>query len=191
VADRFVASRGSAARARDAPRTLGRVSPSTPSVAPDAAPTQGPEGLSDDLGWVLLQAARGYLASGTQACGDLPGGLRGYHLMRAVSRGCPSTQAELAAALGLDRTVLTYLLDDLVAAGVVERQADPADRRARRVVVTTLGQRRVTEVAAALAELERSLLAAVPGGDRATLLAALQRISGSGGSAPAPTAADC
>jgi MarR family transcriptional regulator for hemolysin len=42
----------------------------------------------------------------------------------------------LAQHLGIDRTAMTYLLDDLETAGLIERRPGPADWRARRVVAT-------------------------------------------------------
>jgi DNA-binding MarR family transcriptional regulator len=35
---------------------------------------------------------------------------------------------------------MTYLLDSLAEAGLVERRPDPADRRARRIVATARGR---------------------------------------------------
>jgi MarR family transcriptional regulator, transcriptional regulator for hemolysin len=52
----------------------------------------------------------------------------------------PCSQAALAARLGIDRTVMTYLLDDLVTAGLVERRQDPGDRRTRSVAATEHGR---------------------------------------------------
>jgi DNA-binding transcriptional MocR family regulator len=57
----------------------------------------------------------------------------------AAAHGAVGSQLALAQHLGIDRTVMTYLLDDLEAAGLIERRPDPADRRARRVVATQLG----------------------------------------------------
>ena len=37
---------------------------------------------------------------------------------------------------------MTYLLDDLEQAGLIERRPEPADRRARRVVATDAGRAR-------------------------------------------------
>jgi DNA-binding MarR family transcriptional regulator len=42
--------------------------------------------------------------------------------------------------LGIDRSVLTYLLDDLEKQKLIQRQPDPADRRARRIVLTKTGE---------------------------------------------------
>jgi DNA-binding MarR family transcriptional regulator len=143
-----------------------------------------PDGLADDLGWLLLRAARGYLTAATGLTADVPGGVRGHHLMRTVTHGCPATQLELAAALGLDRTVLTYLVDDLAAAGLVERQSDPADRRARRVVITDAGRTRLAEVDERLAALEANLLPDLPGDQRASVLAALRTLATATGAEP-------
>jgi DNA-binding MarR family transcriptional regulator len=43
---------------------------------------------------------------------------------------------------------MTYLLDDLEAAKLVERQPDPADRRSRRVVATAHGREVLADQAA-------------------------------------------
>jgi len=62
----------------------------------------------------------------------VPGGLRGYQVLVAVADGCPGTQLELGQQLGIDRSVMTNVLDVIEAAKLVERRPDPADRRARR-----------------------------------------------------------
>ena len=94
---------------------------------------------SEDLGWSLGVVYRSLLKSANAAASDVPGGQRGHHVLAAVADGAPGTQSALAAQLGVDRTVMTYLLDDLEQACLIERQPDPADRRARRVVITEAG----------------------------------------------------
>jgi DNA-binding MarR family transcriptional regulator len=61
-----------------------------------------------------------------------------------------SSQLALAQHLGVDRTVMTYLLDDLEQAGLIERRPDPADRRVRQVFATPRG-------ASLLADLDERL----------------------------------
>ena len=75
----------------------------------------------------------------------MPGGPRGYQVLASAAVEGPRTQLALAQQLGLDRTVMTYLLDDLQKAGLVERRPDPADRRARRVVLTDAGRARLCD----------------------------------------------
>jgi len=95
--------------------------------------------LAGDLGWGLGMILRAYATAAHTAVADLPGGPRGYQVLSAAAQGAVGSQLALAQHLGVDRTVMTYLLDDLEAAGLIERRPDPADRRARRVVATQRG----------------------------------------------------
>ncbi len=104
--------------------------------------------LADDLGWGLGTVFRAYVNAAHAAVADLPGGPRGYQVLSAAAQGTVGSQLALAQHLGVDRTVMTYLLDDLEAVGLIERRPDPADRRARRIVAT----RKATKLLAALDE---------------------------------------
>jgi DNA-binding MarR family transcriptional regulator len=95
--------------------------------------------LAGDLGWGLGVVLRAYAMAARTAVADLPGGPRGYQILSAAAQGTVTSQLALAQHLGVDRTVMTYLLDDLEAAKLIERRPDPTDRRARRVVATQLG----------------------------------------------------
>jgi DNA-binding MarR family transcriptional regulator len=64
------------------------------------------------------------------------------------------SQAALAAAAGLTKQAVQQSLDQLEAHGVIRRDPDPADRRARRIVLTELGLRNLGERRAVLAEIE-------------------------------------
>ncbi|MDH6484013.1 MarR family transcriptional regulator [Streptomyces sp. SAI-127] len=68
-------------------------------------------------------------------------------------------QQAIGIQLAIDRTVLTYQIDALAEAGLVERIPDPADRRARKVVVTSKGAGTLPRFARRVAEVEVELLA--------------------------------
>jgi MarR family transcriptional regulator, transcriptional regulator for hemolysin len=123
---------------------------------PDSA---SPDPAELDLGWSLGVLFRAYLRHGSAAFDDLPGGPRGYQLLVSVERGEPTTQLALARRLGVDRTVMTYLIDDLVEAGLVERRIVPTDRRARQVRATARGRRLLPELDRRLADVEARVLA--------------------------------
>jgi DNA-binding MarR family transcriptional regulator len=110
-------------------------------VRPDDAgwPSGCAGALAGDLGWGLGVVLRAYAKAALTAVADLPGGPRGYQILSAAAQGAVGSQLALAQHLGVDRTVMTYLLDDLEAARLIERRPDPADRRARRIVATQLG----------------------------------------------------
>ena len=99
-----------------------------------ALPESGIPGarLDSGLGWHLTVVFRAYLKAIGTEMGDLAGGPRGFQVLSAAAGDRPGTQLALARQLGIDRTVMTYLLDDLEAAGLVRREPDPNDRRAPR-----------------------------------------------------------
>jgi DNA-binding MarR family transcriptional regulator len=117
------------------------------------------DALADDLGWGLGTIFRAYVKAAHAAVADLPGGPRGYQVLSAAAQGTVGSQLALAQHLGVDRTVMTYLLDDLEAANLIERRPDPADRRARRIVATEQGNELLTSLNDRLRAAEAHLLA--------------------------------
>jgi DNA-binding MarR family transcriptional regulator len=144
--------------------------------------------LTGDLGWALAVMFRAYVKTADEIAAGVPGGQRGYQVLSAVARDEPGSQAALAQRLGIDRTVMTYLLDDLESARLVERQADPADRRSRRVVATGHGRRVLAGLDERFAEAERHLLSALPSADQAQLRRLLRELAiRANASGPVPT----
>ncbi|MFC5062585.1 MarR family winged helix-turn-helix transcriptional regulator [Actinomycetospora atypica] len=136
-----------------------------------------PRQVEADLGWALGRVARAHLRTAQTVMGGLPGGPRGYQVLAAVARGEPSTQLALARKLGVDRTVMTYLLDEIQAAGLVERRPDPADRRARRVELTDAGRARLCDLERRLGDAEAHLLAPLEPAEQDTLRGLLARLA--------------
>lgn len=133
--------------------------------------------LTGDLGWGLAVVFRAYVKAADAIAQDIPGGHRGYQVLSAAARDDPGSQATMAQRLGIDRTVMTYLLDDLEAARLVERQADPADRRSRRIVATDHGRCVLAGLDERFAKAEEHLLAALPPGDQAQFRRLLRELA--------------
>jgi len=123
-------------------------------------------GSEDDFGRALGVLLRSYRELVSQALGDFPHGPRGYQTLFEVVRGQQPSQLALAGRLGIDRTVMTYLLDDLEAAGLVRRESNPADRRQRRIVATAKGQQALAAVCAHVTDAENATLAALDAHER-------------------------
>ncbi|WP_308282764.1 MarR family winged helix-turn-helix transcriptional regulator [Pseudonocardia nigra] len=138
--------------------------------------------VETDLGWALGVVFRSYVRSATQVMNDLPGGPRGYQVLTAAADEAPRNQLALAQHLGVDRTVMTYLIDDLTAAGLVERRPDPADRRARHIVLTDAGRDRLTALERCLRAAEERVLEPLDATDRVVLRELLQRLATRSGS---------
>lgn len=134
--------------------------------------------LRDDLGWALGVVFRSYARAASAAFSDVPGGPRGYQVLAAAARSQPGSQQELAGHLGVDRTVMTYLLDDLERAGLIERRPDPADRRARRIAATGRGQDLLGDLDERLRAAEAGVLGGLGAeGDRAAFRELLARLA--------------
>ena len=100
-----------------------------------------------------------------------------YAVLTALERGPARTQAELAAAVGRDKTRLIPLLDRLGMLGMVERAPDPADRRNRIVTLTDTGRATVRDCRAAIRAMEGRLLAGLAPEERSVFVAALERLA--------------
>jgi MarR family transcriptional regulator for hemolysin len=74
----------------------------------------------------------------------------------------PMRQRDLAAALSLDSSSLVRVLNNLEAAGLVERGANEEDRRAKAIVITAAGRTLVERLERISEDLERELLAGLP-----------------------------
>lgn len=115
--------------------------------------------MTADFGWALSTLLRTYLMHTAEVVADLPGGARGFQVLSVVSGADCHNQAAIAERLGLDRTTMTYLLDDLEKHRLVSRRPDPADRRARQVVLTTTGTKKLARLAEEVTHAEARLLA--------------------------------
>lgn len=78
------------------------------------------------------------------------------------------TFGELASLLGCDKTNVTGMVDRLERRGFLAREADPADRRVTRAVLTDQGLALRKDIRAAL---EKELATRLPSADRAQLVA--------------------
>jgi len=101
----------------------------------------------------------------------------GYVALNRLAREPPSTQLALAAAIGHDKTRLIGVLDALERDGLITREPDPADRRAKLVRITPAGAERHAAVVAGIRAMEDELLAALDARERDALLAALPRLA--------------
>ncbi|MFE7170375.1 MarR family winged helix-turn-helix transcriptional regulator [Streptomyces sp. NPDC057616] len=137
---------------------------------------QGPP-LETDLGWSIRLVSAAFSRVATESVADLPGRARGYLVLMALAGGEPPSQLALAKAVSLDRTVMTYLLDDLEAHELISRRPDPRDRRARQVILTDTGRRRLEQVRRSLGAAEARLLTHLGDEDAEQLRALLSRVA--------------
>lgn len=117
--------------------------------------------LEHDFGWALRSVSLAFQAGAIAAVSHLPSGPRGYLVLLTASEASGESQLTIARRLGLDKTVMTYLVDALVDHGLIVREPDPADRRVRRLVLTGAGQTALDTARAQISAVETELLSSL------------------------------
>ena len=146
----------------------------------ETRPSALPAGLEGSLSWLLAESFRVHLAATREALADFPHGPRGFEALCGAANASARNQAELAKQLGVDRTVMVYLVDDLEAAGLVERVPDPNDRRSKLIRATEAGAIRLCELRRATEAAEAELLADLSPAETEMLRSLLSKVAAGG-----------
>jgi MarR family transcriptional regulator, lower aerobic nicotinate degradation pathway regulator len=102
---------------------------------------------------------------------------RGYHyrLLAALQEFGPASQATLGRRTDMDRSDVAEALNDLASSGLIERSADPADRRRNVITITAAGAKRLLQLDEVVADVQDQLLAPLSRRERQTLVRMLAR----------------
>jgi DNA-binding MarR family transcriptional regulator len=104
-----------------------------------------------------------------------------HHIALTLLRDLGETgQADLAAALRIDRTNLVGLLNELEERGLIERRRSPQDRRRHTVTLTAKGRRQLAKAEFAMLAIESEVLARLDVDERHQLHDLLLRAVGGG-----------
>jgi DNA-binding MarR family transcriptional regulator len=145
--------------------------------------------LSDRVVWLVgrasLRAQR--LIQDRFADGELR--KQHYGILASLADRGPATQAPLADRLGVDRSDLVSLLDDLEARKYVVRRPDPGDRRRKIVEITARGGTMLKKLDQLVFAADDEMLAVLTPEERATLARLLERLlpPADRGEVPAPS----
>ena len=86
------------------------------------------------------------------------------------------TQSELARMMGIERSGLVAIVDELEERGYLRRAAVPGDRRVQALVPTDAGRRAYGEAISVVRAHENALLADMTENEKVTLLKLLKKI---------------
>ena len=146
-----------------------------PDVFPDAQGSDAAVEVADLIGSV----ARRIRTAANRDLGPLGITWSQLRALRTVDRCTGAIRmSELAARLGIARRSATSVVDELVGRGLLERRADPGDRRAVEVAVTPAGTRLLRRLQDRRRSAARQVLAALSEADLATLRDLLRRLDG-------------
>jgi DNA-binding MarR family transcriptional regulator len=131
--------------------------------------------VNESLCW-LLSRANHVLATKLTAALEELGLPPRHHQVLVTALGGEHTQIELARIIGLDKTTMVVTVDELEAQGLAERRPSKTDRRARVIVVTKKGERRVLEANDVAARVTEEVLEVLPEPERRQFLDALGKL---------------
>jgi MarR family transcriptional regulator for hemolysin len=137
--------------------------------------SQTPHELTDNLAWLLARASHALTTELTAALEGLGVSPRAQCVLSTAMTG-EYTQIELARMVGLDKTTMVVTIDELEAAGLAERRPSKEDRRARVIVVTKFGERKVREAEEIADRVRADVLSVLPARDRKVFLDSLNRL---------------
>ena len=98
-----------------------------------------------------------------------------FALLNVIGAREGAIQQELGAAMGIDRTTMVSLIDQLEEADLAKRRPSVKDRRAREVAITPKGRRLLGRARRMIAQAEDEVLAGLTPAQRRDLLALLRR----------------
>lgn len=148
------------------------------------APAQGPEGApggaaQDQMAlraWVRILAVQKRALAAIRDDLEHEMTLPRFDLLANLTRSDGQTLASLSRSMLVTAGNLTGLVDRAARDGMVERRADPADRRAWRVHLTPKGQRAFRDVERRHAARVAKMFASFSQADLATLVRLLDRL---------------
>jgi DNA-binding MarR family transcriptional regulator len=113
-----------------------------------------------------------------------------FALLNVIAAREEANQQELGAVLGIDRSTMVSLIDQLESAGLAKRRPSARDRRAREIAITPKGRRLLVRSRRMISETEDEVLAGLPAAERREFLRLLRRALESAPAQPLWTSAE-
>jgi DNA-binding MarR family transcriptional regulator len=138
--------------------------------------TSLPPALAEMAGFLIAKAHVLFHERADRALGRGELGIKHFGCLSVIADEGPLSQQVLCARMRVDRTTMVAVVDELEAAGLVERRRNPDDRRAYALEATDPGRAWIAEKRGALMAAQDELLSVLSEAERRRLVASLQRL---------------
>jgi DNA-binding MarR family transcriptional regulator len=98
-----------------------------------------------------------------------------FALLNVIGAREGAIQQELGSAIGIDRSTMVSLIDQLESAGLAKRRRSATDRRAREIAITPKGSRLLQRSRRMISETEDEVLTGLTANERSELVTLLRR----------------
>jgi MarR family transcriptional regulator for hemolysin len=99
-----------------------------------------------------------------------------FAVLNVVGARAGAIQQELGSVLGIDRSTMVSLIDQLESEGLAKRRPSATDRRAREVVITPKGKRLLERARGLISDVEDEVLAGLTAPQRDELVTLLRHV---------------
>jgi DNA-binding MarR family transcriptional regulator len=148
---------------------------------PSSVPASAARELSRRLGFLLAQLGTHAHRRFAERLARLDLHPRHFGMLSHLAASEGQSQQALSVALGIHRSAVVALVDDLEHRGLAERRRDPVDRRAYTLYLTPAGRDLLTDLEREANERDVELLSALDVSERSQLISLLQRVAESQG----------
>jgi DNA-binding MarR family transcriptional regulator len=144
--------------------------------SPSAQPAPARE-LSRRAGFLLAQLGTHAHRRFAERLAPLDLHPRHFGMLSHLAAAEGQSQQALSKALGVHRSAVVALVDDLERRGLAERRRHPNDRRAYALYLTPSGRQLLADLERDADEREAELLTALNASERSQLISLLQRVA--------------
>ncbi len=142
----------------------------TPATRPSADPP-----VTEFAGQLFFRLWRATHRRAAEALGSVGLTPALFALLNVIGAREGATQQELGAMLGIDRSTMVSLVDQLERAGLAKRRPSAKDRRVRQISITPKGRRLLQRARGLISQVEDKVLTGLTADERRELMTLLRR----------------